>query len=116
MECTKMKYYKLKRPKGDTTCGHKHNKTVKIPRGTGYMYINEAFVKMPPSEIKRITHETLAYVVLDPEWSYPLLLCESCAKKEGLDLEVALSDAEYWWKKGKVPLRPTPKIKITIKK
>lgn len=37
----------------------------------------------------------------------PSLVCEQGAKLRNLDIEVAATDAKYWWKNGKVPLRAT---------
>ena len=39
----------------------------------------------------------------------PVFLCEQGARRRGLDLRVAAADAEYVFKSGWCPLRPTPK-------
>jgi hypothetical protein len=38
----------------------------------------------------------------------PLLLCQDCAKRRGLDLEVAAAHARHCWETGMVPFRATP--------
>jgi len=38
----------------------------------------------------------------------PMLICANCAKRLGLNLDVAAEDAKHWWETGRAPLRVTP--------
>jgi hypothetical protein len=61
---------------------------VTIPRGEGYIYIDQ-----------------------HPNGNFTAnLTCEQGAKLRSLNLEVARKDAIHWWATGRVPKRATPKI------
>ena len=92
-----------------------------IPRGEGYMYISSDVVDFRKdclteaevqSKLRQLASQADAtMVVVDPASVQPILLCEAGARKRGLDLAVAASDARHWWETGQVPLRPTPLAK-----
>lgn len=57
---------------------------------------------------RKIRSSGVLIVVVPQHEIGPVLICKQSAKLIGLDLETAAADAKYWWKTGKVPLRPTP--------
>lgn len=93
-----------------------------IPRGSGYLYISEDVVEFrrdAPSledaekKIQRVQEQMrqdlgAAGVMFTDLRPVPLLICETAAKKRGLDLAVAAADAKHFWETGRAPLRPTP--------
>lgn len=90
---------------------------VKIPRGTGYLYIAPKLVEYRRNfrtlhdlerEIERMEQTTNYLVMLDPYLVSPILVCEQGARRRALNLEIAAADARRWWESGLVPLRPTP--------
>lgn len=122
-EGLEMEYFEVPVPNGDGFCSDRNCPCpeVRIPRGTGYLYIGQEVVdfrrdarshedavkKMVRAE-EELEQQTGAIVMSSPRVAVPVLVCEQGAKLRGLDLEVAAADARYWWKTGKVPLRPTP--------
>ena len=99
----------------DCPCGYPG---ARIPRGSGYIYISKEVVNFrrdartvreAEKKIAMLRQRLDAGVIMfDQNILAPILMCEQGARKRGLDLEVAAADAKYWWKKGLVPLRPTP--------
>ncbi len=90
---------------------------VKIPRGTGYIYISQAVVDFrqdarsaaeAAKKIARLKAQPNGLLLFDQNVVAPTLICEQGARKRGLDLAVASADAKYWWETGLVPLRETP--------
>jgi len=98
---------------------------VVIPRGKGYLYIEQSLVdfrrKYPAIESARRAmqqerkqlQQTLARNSDRQEIIYryrlgPILVCEEGAKLRNLDLKVAAADAKHWWETGLVPFRATP--------
>ena len=86
-----------------------------MPRGTGYLYISEDLVNFR-SDARSIAscQEKLNYqfhgrhAILRPGFASPIFCCEKAVRKRGLNIEVASSDAKYWWDTGLVPLRAIP--------
>ena len=90
---------------------------VKIPRGTGYLYVAPKLVEYRRNfrtlhdleqEIERMEQTTNYMVMLDPHLVSPILVCERGARRRALNLEIAAADARRWWESGLVPLRPSP--------
>ena len=119
-----MDYFEVPTPLGDGFCSDRACPCpgVKIPRGSGYLYISEQVVdfrrdaltiqemaeKMARIE-RELERETgVDMTVLSPRWATGILVCEQGAKLRGLDLEVAAADAKHWWETGLMPLRATP--------
>ena len=118
----KMKYFEVPRPPGDGLCSDNACPCpeVKIPRGSGYLYVSQKAVEFrrdAPTieELKR----KLIFIKASSGFAYTkilqtpsaILMCKKGAKLRGIDLEIASADAKYWWKTGLVPLRATPKAK-----
>jgi len=114
-------YFECDVPAGDGRCSDDSCPCpeVVIPRGTGYLYIDQDLVKFrrqyptvksAVEAMKRLQDQMRASGVgLTGFYRLgPILVCEQGAKLRKLDLEVAAADAKYWWETGKVPLRATP--------
>ena len=116
-----MKYFECDVPPGDGVCSDNNCPCpeVKIPRGTGYLYIDQELVNFRRQYTSmRSAREAMQQRQVQMRASLgtftgfyrlgPILVCKQGAKRRKLDLEVAAADAEYWWKTAKVPLRATP--------
>ena len=88
-----------------------------INRGEGYIYVSDEVVDFRRDslteaeaqlKIQRLSEQMGSYIVASAGVFAPILMCEQGAKKRGIDLEVAATDARHWWETGKVPLRVTP--------
>jgi len=91
-----------------------------IQEGGGYLYISEAAVEFRrdarseralQSKAEKYIQSLEAKgaaVYLDPSMYKALLICEEAARRRGLDLNIARSDAEHAWSTSKAPLRATP--------
>lgn len=89
----------------------------RIAPGEGYIYVSKEvadFRKDCPTaaqaqiKVQRIQQQLGAMIFAASGVFSPILMCELGARKRGLDMEVAASDARHWWKTGQVPIRPTP--------
>jgi formylglycine-generating enzyme required for sulfatase activity len=119
-----MVYFECPPPSGDGTCSDDSCPCgypgANIPQGSGYLYISKELVEMRRDALslaaieKKITdmQQQMDFTMMSATSGVfvPILMCELGAKKRGLDLMVASADAKHWWKKGMVPLRPTPMI------
>lgn len=112
-------------PSGDGRCSDNQCPCPEaaIPRGTGYLYVDQRLVdlrrKYPTmkavdeaaerrqrrASAAAARHGASFRLVYRPG---PILVCEQGAKLRGLDLRVAAADAKRWWASGMVPLRVTP--------
>jgi len=114
-------YFEDDVPSGDGVCSDNNCpcREDEIPRGTGYLYIDEEIVdfrRRYPSltsarEAMQQTQERIRASGTMFGGFYrigPILVCEKGARLRNLDLKVAAADAKYWWETGKVPLRVTP--------
>lgn len=114
-----MEYFYSPVPPGDGRCSD--NKCpcpeVVIPRGLGYLYIDDALVAFrsqhrSEGDAERAMREALAHSGGGIRGGFfrtgPILVCEQGARLRGLDLNVAGADAARWWHSGEVPLRATP--------
>jgi hypothetical protein len=126
-----MEFFEVVHPSGDGLCSDNACPCpqVPIPRGTGYLYISqslvdfrqdartadEAFIKLQRlAEQEAKSLGTHGYIrIAAPGTSNPILMCEQGARLRGIDLEVAATDAKYWWETGLAPLRATPLTKKT---
>jgi hypothetical protein len=127
-----MEYFESIAPSGDGYCSDNAcpcpGGGVLIPRGTGYLYIEQWLVEfrrkyptlksadqaMQQAHEKRGRELESSGTNISYSGFYrldPILVCEQGAKLRNLDLEVAAADAKYWWETGKVPLRTTPLCK-----
>jgi len=89
------------------------------PGKTGYIYISKEVVKqrsrMPTHKefiqsMKMMQEQMgIGIVIVLPGAGKPIFICELAARRLGLDLAVAASDAAHWAKTGLCPLRATPK-------
>lgn len=125
---TGIEYFEVPRPSGDGLCSDKScpcPETV-IPRGSGYLYISQELINfrkdcLTYAQLQRKL-DAMAKVdslndsspdgfirFLPAGTSSPIMMCKQGAILRDLDLNVAASDAAYWWKTGLVPLRVTPK-------
>ena len=85
----------------------------KIPRGTGYLYIDQALVdfrRKYPSQnsareamLQKIKGLRASGLTFGSYRIGPILVCEKVAKLRNLDLKIAADDARIWWETGKVP-------------
>ncbi len=116
-----MEYFECDVPAGDGRCSDDNCPCpeVVIPRGTGYLYIDQELVdfrrrcptmKSVAEAMERLQEQMRASGVGLTGFyrAGPILVCEQGARLRKLDLEVAAADAKYWWETGKVPLRVTP--------
>jgi hypothetical protein len=121
-----MEYFEVPTPPAEGFCSDRACPCpeVKIPRGSGYLYISQQVVdfrrdaltiqevaeKMAriEREFERKTGVDMA--ILGSGWATGILVCEQGAKLRGLDLEVAAADAKHWWETGLMPLRATPVV------
>jgi len=121
-----MEYFEVSRPDGEGSCSDKScpcgNPGVIIPRGTGYVYISTEVVdfrrdarsiweaQSKLASVQKGMQEAIDgyYMIQEVGLVVPILICKQGAIKRGLDLDVASTDAKYWWRTGLVPLRPTP--------
>lgn len=90
---------------------------VRIPRGTGYLYIEPALVafrrKYPrladaQAAMEERVRRRFGCEVGGIVRVVPVLVCEQGARLRNLDLKTAHADARRWWETGQAPLRPTP--------
>ena len=118
-----LEYFECDRPSGDGLCSDNNCPCpqVVIPRGTGYLYIEQSLVdfrrQYPTLESAREamrrkierTRSTSGFRGMMTFYRLgPIFVCEQGAKLRNLDLAVAAADAKHWWETGKVPLRATP--------
>ena len=122
-----MEYFEVKRP-GDYGLCSDHDCScdeTRIPSGSGYLYISQAVVDYRRNccsveELeRRISNELHLDSMLAMRTGVvrvraglpgvPILMCEPAARRRELNLRIARLDAEYWWRSGHVPYRPTPK-------
>ncbi|GAH84865.1 unnamed protein product, partial [marine sediment metagenome] len=109
------------RPSGDGVCSDRNCPCPedKIPRGTGYLYIDQTLVDFrrtyPSMDSARAVMQRKLESMREPGKFFtatyrigPILVCEKGAKLRNLDLKIAADDAKIWWETGKVPLRATP--------
>jgi|GEM_PF-1978543 len=129
-----VEYFEVLRPQGDGLCSDKAcpcPETV-IPRGSGYLYISQELINfrkdcLTYAQLQKKL-DAMAKVdslndsspdgfirFLPPGTTSPIMMCKQGATLRDLDLGVAASDANYWWKTGLVPLRVTPKAGISTK-
>ena len=119
-----LEYFECDVPRGNGRCSDNDCPCpeVSIPRGTGYLYIDQKLVdfrrqyptpagaraamRKKQNELRAGGGMFMGFYRLGP-----ILVCEQGAKLRHLDLEVAGADAKHWWLTGKVPLRPTPSAK-----
>ncbi|MFC1900857.1 HEAT repeat domain-containing protein [Chloroflexota bacterium] len=114
-------YFECDVPSGDGVCSDNNCPCpeVKIPRGTGYLYITQELVdfrrKYPSISSAREAMQQLQESMRASGelffGSYrlgPIVVCEQGARLRNLDLKIAGADAKYWWETSKVPLRVTP--------
>jgi len=119
----KMAYFESDVPCGDGLCSDNRCPCpeVRIPRGTGYLCIEQSLVdfrqkcstlKSARDAMSRMQEQFRARLGGSDFVGFfrlgPILVCEQGAKLRNLDLEVASTDARHWWETGKVPLRATP--------
>ena len=120
-EKTEMKYFEVPRPSGDRVCSDPACpcSEVKIPCGTGYLYISQEVVDFRQDCLDASSHESKlqrieqaagkeTVVIWDRTPGIPILMCEQGARLRNLDLKRAAMDAKYWWETGRAPLRVTP--------
>jgi hypothetical protein len=128
-----LKYFEAKRPAGEGVCSDNACPCpeVRIPRGTGYLYIPQELVDFrldsrteeeanrkvarlaeqdPHAQMAKQYGAKSFTKLFAPGTTNPILMCEQGARLRGIDLETASADARYWWKTGLVPLRATPLI------
>lgn len=117
-----MEYFESDAPAGNGLCSDNACPCpeVSIPKGTGYIYIDQSLVdfrrKFPTLAAARkamqAQHEQRKTEFgggVSMFYSLgPILVCEEGARLRGLNLEVAAADARHWWETGMVPLRATP--------
>jgi len=111
-------YFEMSRPSGsglcaadDCPCGYPG---ADIPRGDGYLHITKEAVesrrdtKTEAEHIRKMERlmKNVGGMFLVATASADVM-CALGAKKRRLDMKQASEDAAYWWKTGKVPLRPT---------
>ena len=117
-----MEYFESDVPTGNGVCSDNACPCpeVSIPKGTGYIYIDQSLVdfrrKFPTLEAARKAMQE-QHAQRKPDFGGgvsvfytlgPILVCEEGARLRGLNLEVAGADARHWWETGQVPLRATP--------
>jgi len=110
-------------PPGDGRCSDKACPCpeVLIPRGTGYLYIDQEIIDFRKQHPRLDDANTAMKEIIDQRFErtgttnyiarfriVPILVCEQGAKLRNLDLETAAQDARHWWNTGLVPLRATP--------
>lgn len=108
------------RPSGDGVCSDNNCpcREDKIPRGAGYLYIDQALVdfrRTYPSMneareamLQKIEGLRASGLTFGSYRIGPILVCEKGAKLRNMDLKIAADDAKIWWETGKVRLRATP--------
>lgn len=88
-----------------------------ILRGQGYIYVSKEVAEFRADclaeaearrKIQRMSAQLGGIITSGSGVFAPILMCEQGAKKRGIDLDVAATDAKHWWKTGEVPCRPTP--------
>ena len=115
-------YFEVARPDGDGRCAGEACPSAAdaIPRGGGYLYISQQVVDFRRNA--RSLSESLAkqgrirlqmsdmFDAMAVMFGHTgaVLLCEQCARRLSLDLDVAAADARQWWQSGTAPLRATP--------
>ena len=124
---SKLEYFECDVTSGDGLCSDNACPCpeVAIPRGTGFLYIEQGLVdfrRQYPTlaSARRAMQEKQqqmrgAFASRGSTFGGfyrlgPILVCEQGAKLRKLDLQVAGEDARHWWKTGKVPLRATPTV------
>jgi hypothetical protein len=116
-----MDYMEVVRPAADGLCSDDAcpcgSPGARIPRGGGYLYISQEVVdfrgdcltlKQAEQKVSDFRSRMGRFVMFGAGVVAPILVCEQGARKRGLDLEVAVADARYWWQTGLAPLRATP--------
>jgi hypothetical protein len=117
-----MEFFECDVPESDGLCSDNACPCpqVVIPRGTGYLFIEQSLVDFrrqnPTQESAeraiREWHEQMSSidggVVKGIYRLGPILVCEQGAKLRKLNLKIAALDAKLWWKTGLVPFRATP--------
>lgn len=122
------KYFEVPDPDGDGYCSDNACPCpdVKIPRGTGYLYVSQEVADFRRNarsvEEAQVKLRAAITQALGPGAGHiigglpsAILMCKRGANLRKLDLEVAAADAKYWWKTGLAPLRATPTVKKTTK-
>lgn len=123
-------YFEVARPDGDGRCAGEACPSAAdaIPRGGGYLYISQQVVDFRRNA--RSLSESLAkqgrirlqmsdmFDAMAVMFGHTgaVLLCEQCARRLNLDLDVAAADARQWWQSGTAPLRATPQAKPAVDK
>jgi hypothetical protein len=117
-----MEYFEERIYPGEFRCDRCFGAT---PHGSGYLYASPeavAFrydarsVKAAKDKLERlhvsgiVGDQTVVggWVTLAPDLTGAMMLCETCAKDKGLDLEIAAADAKHLCETGQAPLRATP--------
>jgi ribosomal protein S27AE len=120
-----LKYFEVPRPSGDGFCSDNACPCpeVRIPRGTGYLYVSREVVdfrrdarSVEEAHVKLNLLQLQMPRVMFIGGSTAILMCKRGAKLRGLDLDVAAADAKYWWETGLAPLRATPTVGSTKNK
>lgn len=124
-ELIRLNSFEVMMPSGDGRCSDRDGPCpppgVDIPHGGGFIYIDESIVGYRKDarscealrvkllrETKTFADEGITYIV-DSSVHNPILMCEQCARKRGLDMKTASEDAALAWRRGRLPLRATPK-------
>ena len=100
-----LEYFEVLNP-GDLLCSDNACPSPKttILSGKSYLYISEEIVKWRQNaktfeeankKIKAMQNPH-NFTLIDPRVFDPTLLCEECAKRHKLNLDIAAADAEYW--------------------
>jgi len=114
-----MEYFEADVPTGNGLCSDNACPCpeVSIPKGTGYIYIDQSLVdfrRQYPTltaarkAMQEKRNEDFGGGVSMFYTLGPILVCEEGARLRGLNLEVAAADARHWWETGMAPLRATP--------
>ena len=116
-----MQYFESDVPQGNGLCSDDGCPCpeVRIPRGSGYLYVNQELVDFRKNYLTLVearramsqSHQNISANLGAVTTFYrlgPILVCEQGAKLRNLNLKIAAEDAKKWWGNGLVPLRPTP--------
>lgn len=122
-----MDYFEVPRPSKEGFCSDKNcpcHDTVILP-GEGYLYISQKLIDFRRDcftyaklqlKLKQMAESDPlnklgagSFVRFLPQGTTsPIMMCKQAAMLRSLDLEVARTDAKYWWKTGLVPFKVTP--------